>query len=416
MRCPESCILIFLAALLPSVALAAAPAWTAQGGSPVVLSADGSTVLSDGEIFALFTSQGTQLWKGYGGSYAQSQGEIYSPLALTADGKYAVLGSGQGLLYVDRNQKIFWQDSEFHPVDDLSLSPDENYVASVAQNRVTVYTRGGDILWRYDRYTDLQYVGVSSDAVLTVAASKDLIHAFNKTGYEVWNYSTTGIHGVGLSPANSDIIAASDYTLVCLHPSGNLLWKFYTGDPIRDFAISRDGSSIAVGNQAGRLVLLDRDGKQVFSTQLGNWVNAVAVSGDGSRVAAGNSDRKVYLFDRSGQLLFSDLTGSIVRGIAISSDGSALAATSDMLYYYDLKESPTPASTTVPPAATAAVTTAVRPLETTPAPSIAAVTTPERPPAEETAPEETTTAKSGSMSLAVLAVGIGAAAWAVRRR
>jgi WD40 repeat protein len=413
MRFPESSITLVLAAfILPGIALAVDPAWTAPGGSPVVISADGGTVLSDGDIFSLYDAGGTQLWRGYGGSYAQSRGDIYSPLAITADGMYSVLGSNQGLLYVDRTQRVFWQDSELHPIDDLSLSPDENYVASVAQGLVSVYTRGGDVVWRNDTYQDVKYVGISLNGLLTVAAGTDnIIHAYNQTGFELWNYTTPGIHGIRLSPADSNIIASSDYTLVCLHPSGKLLWKFYTGDQIRDYAISRDGSSVAAGTQGGRLVLVDRNGKEVFSSQLGNWVNAVSLSRDGSLVAAGSTDRSVYLFDRKGQLLFSDLTGSIVRSVALSSDGSAMAAASDMVYYYDLKGSPPTVSTAATPTPVVAMPP---PAAMTTRPVVPTGTPPVTPTPTEAVPGETPTPESGSGPLAVLALGLGAV-WILKK-
>jgi WD40 repeat protein len=410
-------ILLLALLLLPGIAPGADPVWTATGGSPVDISSDGASVLTDGEIFGLYDAGGSSVWRGYGGSYAESRGEVYSPLAITADGMYSVLGASQGLLYVDRKQQIFWQDTELHPIDDLSLSPDENFVASVAQGIISVYSRGGDILWRNDTYPDVRYVAISPRGILTVAGGKDTIHAFNQTGFELWNYTSPGIHGVRLS-LDSNIIAASEYTLLCLHPSGNLLWKFYTGDQIRDFAISRDGSSVAAGNQAGRLVLLDRNGKEVFSAQLGNWVNAVSVSGDGALIAAGNTDRKVYLFDRSGQQLFSYTTGSIVKDAAISSDGSALAATADMVYYFDLA-STSPAEITPtgqPPVTPPPATTALPPAPaTTPASAPVTEAIPEGLPPTEAPPEEPPTTEAGSVSLAVLALGIGAV-WFVKRR
>jgi hypothetical protein len=137
-------------------------------------------------------------------------------------------------------------------------------------------------------------------------------------------------------------------------------------------------------------------------------VNAVALSGDGSLVAAGGIDRKVRLFDRSGNQLFEYTTNGIVKGVAIASDGSALAAGSDMVYYFDLKETP-PAETT--PAEKPPVTTPP-PVTTAPGPAVtapAAENTPENPPPAETPVEKPPTTKAGAGSLAVLALGIGAA-------
>jgi WD40 repeat protein len=395
--------------LLPLPGMALDPAWSEAGGGTVALSADGGWLLSGGESFGLYDASGKAAWRGFGGSSALAGSGIAAPLALTADGMYSVIGTNGGLLYVDRSQRVFWEDSRYRPVESISLSPDENFVASVADGQVSVYTRGGDLVWRNSTYSDVQTVAISREGLLTVAGSKDIIHAYNQTGFEIWNYSAPGIHGIRLSLVNSDIIAASDYTLIALHPSGNLLWKFYTGDEIRDFALSGDGSTVAAGNQGGRLVLLDRNGNELFSRELGNWVNAVALPKDGSLVAAGGIDRKVRLFDRGGGQLFEYTTNGIVQGVTISADGSALAAGSDMVYYFSLKE-PLPAETTPaghPPVTTTAMVTTV-PVPTT-------AHTPENTPPAGATPEETPTPETGSGSLAIIAIVIGAA-WVLKRR
>jgi outer membrane protein assembly factor BamB len=406
----SGCILIALVVfLVPLIAAAEEPSWIAAGGAPVALSADGGTVLVDGGVFVLLNGKGGVIWKGYGGSYVQSQGEVFSPLALTRDGMYSVLGTGAGLFYVDRSQRLFWQDSEYHPVEALSLSPDENFIASVADHRVSVYSRGGELLWRNQSYPDVESVGISSAGLLTVAGSPGTIHAFNQSGFELWNYSAPGIGEIILSPENSDILAASEYTLLALHPSGNLLWKFYTGDEIRDIAVSGDGSSIAAGNQGGRLFLLDRNGEQVFTSTVGNWVNAVSLSEDGALVAAGGTDRKVYLFERSGRQLLSSTTGSSVKSVAISADGSALAAVSDRVYYYDLREVPgetTPVPSPVTTAPPAVATT------TTKAPS---ATIPETT-ATMTAPAGTTPTQAASGPLHLIAPAAISLWFALKRR
>ncbi|HVP25069.1 MAG TPA: PQQ-binding-like beta-propeller repeat protein [Methanomicrobiales archaeon] len=374
-----SLVLAVLLLMVAGAGAAGEPAWIAPGGAPVAISADGRSVLSDGDIFSLYDAGGGKVWRGYGGSSVLSGSGVYSPLALTRDGAFSIVGTDSGILYLDRSQRVFWQDTRYHPVQVIALSPDENFVAAVADGQVSVYTRGGDLVWRNHTYPDVRSVGISREGLFTVAGAPGTIHAYNASGFELWNYSSPGVGKVIVSPPDSDIFAASDYTVLALHPSGTLLWTFYTGSEIRDLAVSGDGSSVAVGNQGGQVILLDRNGKQLFAASLGNWANAVSLSGDGSLVAAGGIDRKVYLFDRAGNRIFSYTTGSIVNGVAVSSDGTALAAGADMVYYFDLQQSPPPGETptvTTPPVT---VTNPVPPPATT-------TTPPPRNPAETPSP------------------------------
>jgi WD40 repeat protein len=394
-------LILLVLALLSCPVLALDPTWSAAGGPPVAIAADGTYVLSDGDIFTLFGTKGEQVWRGFGGSSALSRGGmVSSPLAITRDGMYSILGTDGGLLYVDRSQRIFWQDSQFRPIQDIALSPDENFVAAVADGRVSVYTRGGDLLWRNHTYPDVQSVGISSSGLLTVAGSPTTVHAFNESGFELWNYSAPGIGKPVVSPLNSDIFVASDYTILSLHPSGNLLWKFSTGSEIRDLALSADGSSLAAGNQDGRVFLLAKDGRQLFSASLGNWANALSLSGNGSLVAAGGIDRKVYLFDRSGRQIWNYTTGGIVGGVALSADGSSLAAGADMVYYFDLRVAG-PAGTTSPRATPPQATLTTPPVQTPVNPGGG---TPVSSPAPK-GPVPTPTPRSGSGEIALFAVG-----------
>jgi WD40 repeat protein len=386
--------------LLTGPAIALDPSWSAPGGPPVAISADGAYVLSDGESFGLYSSRGEKLWRGYGGSMVMARGgEVFSSLAITRDGRYSILAADGGLMYLDASQRIFWQDSQFRPIEDIALSPDENFVASVADGRVSVYTRGGELVWRNDTYRNVQCVGISAAGLLTIAGSQDAIHAFNQSGFELWNYTAPGIREIIVSPENSDIIAASDYTILSLHPSGNLLWRYYTGSEIRDIALSGDGSTIAAGNQGARIILLDENGRLLWSYTAGNWIDGVSLSGDGSLVAAGGIDRKVYLFEKSGRLLWTYTAGGQVKSVAISSDGSGLAAGADRVYYFTLTGS---SPGTTPPSVTTPAQTTV-PATTAPAPTNPVEGAPPVSPSM-TVPVQTPRAASGQ--LAVLALGI----------
>ncbi|MDD1669142.1 MAG: PQQ-binding-like beta-propeller repeat protein [Methanomicrobiales archaeon] len=404
-------VLLFAVFVPVAQVMALDPLWTAAGSSPVAITADGGYVLADGGIFSQYNRKGETVWRGYGGSSIQARGgEIFSPLKITRDGMYSILGTNGGLLYIDRSQRIFWQDPQYRPIEDIALSPDENYVASIADGRLSVYTRGGELVWRNSTYSDVRFVDISSGGLMTVAGSPDIIHAFNQTGFELWNYTTPGIGEIVLSQGNSDILASSDYTVICLHPSGNLLWRYYTGSEILDIGISGDGSTIAAGNQGGVVSVLDRDGKKIWSYKAGNWIYTVSLSGDGSLVATGGIDRKILLFGKGGGLLWEYTTGGQVKDVAISADGSALAAGAEMVYYFSLQGSP-PSTTTAPQATSPTQVTTGKPpspptretVARTPGPAIS-----------EPIPVETTP-ESGTESLAFIALALGSVWFLVRK-
>jgi WD40 repeat protein len=296
--------------------IAEKPLWTAPGGSPIAISANGTYVLSGGEPVRLYNASGEEQWAGYGAE----------ALAITRDGRYSIIGDAAGVRYIDRSQRTLWSNYDLGPIEDISLSPDEHFIASVADNCVLVFGRDGQLLGKAC-YPGMHSAAISNNG-MTVAGTFDSIMALSYRGSELWRYPAPGIEEVAISQT-FESVAVSDYTLLFLNSSGNLLWQYMTSNTIRDLRISSDASSIAAGNQAGDLYLFNRTGGLLWKKNLGNWINAVSLSSDGSLIAAGGLDRKVHLFDRDGALLWEYSTESPVEGIALSSDGSFLVAGTD---------------------------------------------------------------------------------------
>jgi len=323
------------------------PFWTAPGGSPVAISADGNSVLSGGKPVRLYNGTGEEQWAGYEGD----------TLAITRNGMYFILGNVAGVLYIDRSQRTLWSNYDLGPVEDISLSPDEDFIASVASNCISVFNRDGKLLGRAC-YPGMHSAAISNNG-MTVAGTFDSVVALSYWGSELWRYPAPGIEEVAISSQTSESVAVSDYTLLFLNSSGNLLWQYMTSNTIRDLRISLDASSIAAGNQAGDLYLFNRTGGLLWKKNLGNWINAVSLSSDGGLIAAGGLDRKVHLFDRDGALLWEYMTTSSVNGIALTPDGSFLVAGTDdgNISFFDLRGSLAPEAaapsteTTVPASA-----------------------------------------------------------------
>jgi len=382
-------ILIAISLILEPVT-AEKPLWIAAGGSPVEISNNGDYVLCDGEIFYLYNSKGEKQWGGYGSGY-----DFPAPSKITKDGNYFILGTDSGIVYLDRSMKLYWKDSDFHPIQDIALSPDENYIATVAESEVSLYTPEGQLLWR--KYNPgSKSVAVSSNGLMTVASGGRGTIAYNQSGFQLWTSAGSGDNLVITIP-DSNIITTSQYTLYFLHPSGLYLWKSLTSNIIRDFSSTPDGSYIVVGNEAGNIYLFNKSGNVLWKYNAGDWINSVSISPDGSIIAAGGNNKKLYVFNRDGRLLWDYATEGLVKSVVISADGSSLVAGSDRIYYFSLQ--PIQSSSLATPEITPTRTQAV---ETITLPST-------------TGPMETPTQKSGLRFSVLIALGISFV-WIILRR
>jgi len=97
-------------------------------------------------------------------------------------------------------------------------------------------------------------------------------------------------------------------------------------------AVSRNGSTIAVGYRSGEVRLWNADGAQIGGPLLGDGlgVYSVAVSPDGQTIVAGNGalPPTVRLWDREGSPLGLPLEGHgrLVTSVAISVDGQTIVS------------------------------------------------------------------------------------------
>lgn len=93
----------------------------------------------------------------------------------------------------------------------------------------------------------------------------------------------------------------------------------------RAFHASADGGMVALGNEAGVLVVLEGDNLKRIN--VGTKISSLALTASGDRLITGGSDGSVKVFDKQGQLLTTLLKSETpVGAVGIAADGSYLAA------------------------------------------------------------------------------------------
>ncbi len=102
--------------------------------------------------------------------------------------------------------------------------------------------------------------------------------------------------------ANGDLLALSDGQLALIWdvPGQNLVRRIESPTQIRDLAVSPDGSRLALGTQAGQIVILDIEtGGQVQLIEgPGSPVSVLAYSPQGERLAAAYNEGLIFFYDQ----------------------------------------------------------------------------------------------------------------------
>lgn len=110
------------------------------------------------------------------------------------------------------------------------------------------------------------------------------------------------------------------------------LWKYNNSYSLRQVAMSKDGSDIALLNGTSVVFFNKLSNSSLWSYDTGNNLNHVAISNDGEFVLIGDNSHMIYLFNKSitspKQPVWTYDISNFARGLAISANGHYFAALS----------------------------------------------------------------------------------------
>jgi hypothetical protein len=115
--------------------------------------------------------------------------------------------------------------------------------------------------------------------------------------------------------------------------TGDLLWRYATGDEVWDVSISADGNYIAVGSKDYTVYFFDSSGSLLGEYKADYYVSAVSTSVDGDFTAAGSYDNNVYFFKKIQPAVEKpkfpklDVTRSITKSHLVEGDDTTVIIT-----------------------------------------------------------------------------------------
>jgi outer membrane protein assembly factor BamB len=147
-------------------------------------------------------------------------------------------------------------------------------------------------------------VSGSADGRLIAAALGKAVIVCGPDGKVVWIAQWRRGPGGIIMNADGTLVLAIGPGLVAYGSGGRHLWGREAPEDAACLAMNHDGTLIALAQKDGKLLLLDRNGKETARPQLPASVTSVAVSGDGSRVLALMPHHGVAMLDSRGAMLW----------------------------------------------------------------------------------------------------------------
>jgi WD40 repeat protein len=324
------CCVVFLLGFFVPVKGAVTPLWIEHGMkygelAGVVISEDGSTILTGGDQIISLDPEGKNRWTGWSATC----------LAVSSDGDYILSSQGQVLRLISAAGKLIWEKNMDITITDISMTPNVSLIAATGGGRTRTLDIDGEGI-ASNITMDVRHIRILPGGGRIVVTTNTDVHLSNITLLSEWSDEGFGQDLIEVSPTRSTFVTATNNRVRLYNRSGSLLWdkKFPNGNA-RSLAFSRDGSTIVIGTDGNRVEVIDRDGTLLWREGSGNWITSVAVSDDGSTIAAGSLDKKLYVYDHAGALLgtFTAQTPINDNSVAVSRDGSLILLVDDTAIY-----------------------------------------------------------------------------------
>lgn len=294
----------------------------------LIISIGGSIASSSFLIFTLFSFTGSWSF-----NLTDNLMDCSSCCAISSDGKYIVVGSGNDYVYLFEKSSSTprWSYRIDDTVVDVDISANGRYiVAGSIDGDFYVFEReNSNPIWSYSASSRIVNVGISADAnyIFFITTNNHELYFFNRdSDIPLWTKSFAGDVAVISGNGNYIVSIYGGSIMFYSKLSSTPLWQYNTGESfILALAITPNGEFFTAGGQAHKVHLFNRTGAipfQVYSVD--NTVRSLAISDDGNYISAGCSDG-LYFFEKSNSSrLWRYLTTEGYQ-TSISSDGSIIA-------------------------------------------------------------------------------------------
>lgn len=273
--------------------------------------------------------------------------ETYSSCAISGDGRYTVVGSGNDHLY-------FFDTSNYNPIwmlrmDErvlVDISYDGQYIVASADNDLYLLSNLNAVpIWTFSTDSRINFVRISGDGNYIIMQDEfsNRLFLFHRTSnIPIWNKISAG-SWFDISFDGNKIVSINNGILNVFNKSSTIPeWQYDTGEIVSKVIISPNGQIIASGGQDSRVRIFNITGTSPIQTYTtGGLVRDLSSSQDGTFIAAGCSDG-FYLYNTSNSShLWTFPTDDDGYCIDISTDGNFIVGSGvkydvgyDYIYYF----------------------------------------------------------------------------------
>lgn len=324
------CGVTLLLCLVPPTLCAVSPLWTEPGPtsgglSGVVISADGSTVVSGGDLVISLSPEGRKRWGGWSAT----------SLAISSHGDYILASKGQTLRLISGSGDLIWEKPLDITITEVAMTPDASLIAAAGGGRIRLLKFSGEDI-ASNASIAVNHIAIMPGGDRILVTTKNSVQISNLTLIPDWMDTTSAQNLVAVAPDGSAFVTAAANHVRMYTGTGKLLWDKKAGSGNAEaLAWSRDGTIIAVGLDDNSLQVLSRAGSLLWTAKASNWITSIAVSDNGDIIVTGSMDKKLSVYTGSGTKLgtFTARSAIMFHSVAMTGDGSLIILVDDAAVY-----------------------------------------------------------------------------------
>ncbi len=250
---------------------------TSNGVSAVAVAEDGTVYAAAGRGLHTISPGGESLW-----TFAVDSGVVYAP-ALGADGVIYVAVKDSALYALNPNGTLHWRSQ----LSSTALGPpvirQDGCISVPCNGKIVTLNQAGVTCWEFSTSRwSARITAVGSSCRLYVADNDSLLYALDRYGKEEWRVGLSDLAGAGVVDQDNDCVfgLAEDDTVLCVSPSGAILWKAVIEWPSRSApSIGTDSAFyVACMNHAH---CLGPDGHERWNAKLQDYARTSIIRPDG---------------------------------------------------------------------------------------------------------------------------------------
>jgi WD40 repeat protein len=324
------CGMALLLCLAAPVTGAVTPLWVepvAPGTelTGVVISEDGSTIITGGDHLIALSRNGAKRWTSGSGSL----------LDISRDGKYILVAQRQVVRLISGTGTLIWEQPMDTVVEDISMAPDASVIAVTGGGLIRTMTSTGETI-ASNTTMAINHIRVTPSGKEIVITTSRGVLVSDPTLLSGSSDTDSAQDLVEIAPDGSSFVTATNDRIRMYSGSGGLVWdqKLPHGTA-HALAYSGDGSTIVVGMDDAAVRVLNNKGTLLWTANATNWITSVAVSNDGNTVAAGSLDKKVHIFNHAGIRLgvFPVQNPVDPHSVAVTGDGNLIVVVGQTAVY-----------------------------------------------------------------------------------